>query len=366
MLELSETLKSRAVKIGQLFLDPNNPRFLDFDEDIGIVEDERIPEAGVQQRAMERIARFDIRELKDSIAEVGFLPMDRLVARPIGTEDYVIVEGNRRLAAVKSLLDDYRGGRKLPEDLINQLQVIDVLVLDEDVATSVRDQWLLAGLRHISGVKSWGPYQQARALRMILKEMNDDIASAGKALGLGPTSARRLLQALTVLESLRSDEEYGEFAKPSMFSYFEEVMKSPIIRDNFLAWNKDTGEFANIENLRLFYSWIFPDTGQEPKIARGAEIRDLARIIADVDALEEFRKPGVSLAVALSMTEEMKRADWERPIKRAVEALNDIPIGAFESLSLGQKELLAQLIELAQRRLQMAEYLEKMPGANIQ
>ena len=359
MLDLGRSLELQPVNIDNLFLDPNNPRFLDFEEEIGTVPDQRIPEPGVQRRAFEKISRFDIRQLKDSIAEVGFLPMDRMVVRPIGNGNYAIVEGNRRLAAIESLLEDHEAGRELPQELLEQLQTIEVWVLDTDAELAARDQLLLAGLRHISGVKSWGPYQRAIALRALTEQMNGDIAAAGMALGMGRTTARRLLQALKALEELREDEEYGDFAKPSMFSYFEEVMKSPSLRDSFLGWNRETQEFTKVENLHLFYSWIFPEEGHEPKIARGAEVRDLAKVVADREALEEFKKPGVSLAQALSMTEEMKQYEWERPLRKAVETLNTIPIGALENLSQEQKELLEQLISLAQRRLQLAFSLQE-------
>lgn len=354
MLDIGQTLRLQNVRIDNLFLDPNNPRFLDFEDEIGTVPDDRIPESGVQRRAFERISRFDIRQLKDSIAEVGFLPMDRMVARAIGADSYVVVEGNRRLAAIKSLLSDHEAGRELPAELLAQLQEVDVWVLDGEPTLAARDQLLLAGLRHISGVKSWGPYQRAIALRALKEQMNGDVTAAGGALGIGRTAAKRLLQALKALEDLREDEEYGDFAKPSMFSYFEEIMKSPSLRDGFLGWNRETEEFTNAENLRLFYSWVFPEEGQDPKIARGAEMRDLAKVVADPEALDELKKPAVSLAQALSMTEEMRQRDWERPLRNAVEALNAIPISALENFSQEQTELLGQLISLAQRRLQLA------------
>jgi hypothetical protein len=326
MLDLTDKLVQKTIKIENLFQDPNNPRFFDFEDEIGIVSDERIPEERVQQYTLEKISRFDIRELKDSIAEVGYLPMDKMVVRSINEKDYVVVEGNRRLAAIKTLLFDHGRGRTLPDELLRQLSEISVLVLDTNIDSVSRDQLLLAGLRHITGVKSWGPYQRAIALRTLKDQMDGNVTAAGNALGIGPTNANRLLRALRALENLQGDDEYGEFAKPSMFSYFEEVMKSPSLRDSFLSWNTTSQEFSNVENLKMFYSWIFPDEGQEAKITRGAEIRDLAKIVSDEEALEEFKKPHVSLPQALSMTDEMRRQDWERPLRKAIEALNTIPV----------------------------------------
>lgn len=358
MLNVNQNLGPQTISIDNLFLDPNNPRFFDFEDEIGAVPDQRIPETEVQLYAMARMNRFGLRELRDSISEVGFLPMDKLVVRSVGEDNYVVVEGNRRLAAIKSLLRDHRRGRELPGELLRQLQTLEVLVLETDEQSRTRDSLLLAGLRHVSGVRSWGPYQRAIALRALMGQMNGDISGAAKALGMGPTNARRLLQALKALENLREDDEYGEFAKPSMFSYFAEIMKSPSLRDGFLGWDKDAAEFTNTDDVSLFYSWIFTEEGQEPKVARGEEIRDLAKIVADQEALEEFKKPGVTLAQALSMTEEMKRQDWERPLRRAIEALSAIPVDALERLSQEQKELVEELISLAQRRLRLAFSLQ--------
>lgn len=296
--------------------------------------------------------------MKDSIVEVGFLPMDKMVVRSIDNGNYVVVEGNRRLAAIKSLLEDHEAGRELPEGLPNQLREIEVCVLETEADSATRDQLLLAGLRHISGIKSWGPYQRALALRALTGLMNQDVTAAGKALGVGPINARRLLRALRALENLRQDEEYGDFARPNKFSYFVEIMKSPNLRDDFLKWNSEQEEFTDYHNLRLFYSWIFPEEGEEPKIVRGAEVRDLAKVVADQEALEEFKKPETSLSQALSLTEEMRRHDWERPLRRAVDALSSIPVDALENLSQGQKELIGWLIDLAQRRLKLADSLQ--------
>ena len=60
---------------------------------------------------MIRAPGFDVKTLYDSIVEVGFLPIDRMIVKKIEkTDNYVVLEGNRRLTAIKwILLDHYRG-----------------------------------------------------------------------------------------------------------------------------------------------------------------------------------------------------------------------------------------------------------------
>lgn len=54
--------------------------------------------------------RFEVSQLKDSIRTIGFLTVDRLVVTPLGGDRYVVIEGNRRLGAIQSLLEDPRNG----------------------------------------------------------------------------------------------------------------------------------------------------------------------------------------------------------------------------------------------------------------
>lgn len=97
-----------------LYLDPNNPRFTDL---LNPVPMARAREHGVQERAKSRIleSKHDVAPLKESIQTLGFLPADRLVVLRLPADDgYVVIEGNRRLAAVKSLLDDADIAHMLP------------------------------------------------------------------------------------------------------------------------------------------------------------------------------------------------------------------------------------------------------------
>ena len=55
-----------------------------------------------------KASKFNVAELRHTIKELGFLPMDRLVVRAwnVGAADvrkYVVIEGNRRVAALKWL-----------------------------------------------------------------------------------------------------------------------------------------------------------------------------------------------------------------------------------------------------------------------
>ena len=99
----NDELESRPLSLDKLFLDPNNPRFSS--ERDKPTPEMKIPDLKIQEKTQKRIEEFGVKEVRDSILRNGFLPMDRIVVRPINGhgEKYVVVEGNRRLAALKSL-----------------------------------------------------------------------------------------------------------------------------------------------------------------------------------------------------------------------------------------------------------------------
>jgi len=357
-------LESAIVSIDAILLDPNNPRLIDLDPGAGRVTDSRVAEGGVQEHVFEQMLErsLDVRPLKRSIRQLGFLRMDKIVVRPIDADQFVVVEGNRRVAAVKSLLRDHETGRDtLSDELVEQLHDMEVLILRAPATEAVTDQWLLQGLRHISGVKAWGPYQRAKALEALVEQMGYNLADAAEAVGLGPVKARRALESLSALEQMGEDVAYGEAAAPDMYSYFEEVIKRPVLRD-WLGWrpmedSRDSG-FDNTERVELFYSWIVGTDEEDRKIKRAIELRELAKVVAHEDALQEMTRSDGTLVRALAMAMEVEPAAWERDVTRAIEALERLPSNVLESLTTEQEELVRSLVSTAQLRLHQAEILE--------
>jgi len=119
MSDLSELLSPISINLEQLLLDPNNPRFGELGEPFDPVPEGRFAEAPVQREAYDRMksGNFEVAELRDTIKTLGFLPMDRIVVsfwRDSAVDDrkYVVIEGNRRIAALKWLVNLHDTGRE--------------------------------------------------------------------------------------------------------------------------------------------------------------------------------------------------------------------------------------------------------------
>ena len=167
-------LKPKTVRWDQVFLDPQNPRLAEIE--LGEVRtplpDGQVVDARVQADLLDRLRNdIGIDDLVQKISKLGFLTIDRIVVRPlVGIDNsFVVLEGNRRVAALRYMQDSPLMLATLSPDVKSTLAQFEVLVYEGG-----NDQiaWDLQGVRHMGGLKVWGPYQQARFL-VGLKQRED-------------------------------------------------------------------------------------------------------------------------------------------------------------------------------------------------
>ena len=147
----------------QLLLDPNNYRFHDLPQYKRVANRARYAEEGVQNKALELLSTtdaFDLDGLKDSILTNGYVPIEQIVAVEYAdTEErkrYLIVEGNRRVAAVKILLSDTAGAVDISEAYLHTLQHLPVIEVIGSEDERKDYQRTLMAIRHVAGIKEWG------------------------------------------------------------------------------------------------------------------------------------------------------------------------------------------------------------------
>lgn len=163
MSSLSESLAPIDIKLDDILLDPNNPRFAELGEEVDIVPENRYGEMKIQKITYERMKSktFDVLELRDTIKTIGYLPMDRIVVRAwrnsgTTTIKFVVIEGNRRITALKWLMDLHDAGKEtFTDEQLKNFKEIHALQLNDDVAPETA-RWILPGLRHVSGIKGVG------------------------------------------------------------------------------------------------------------------------------------------------------------------------------------------------------------------
>jgi hypothetical protein len=366
MPALSDLLTPRDVHLSDILLDPNNPRFAELGEVVEVPET-RFAEARIQRDTLEKMkaGNFDVAELRDTIKTLGFLPMDRIVVRawrgnPQDTGKYVVVEGNRRIAALKWLLDLHETGREtLSPAQIQNFTELEVLVLD-DVQAPASAKWILPGLRHVSGIKEWGAYQKARAVNL-LRESGSSPQEAAQSLGLSVRAANQLWRSYLALQQMTDDEEFGDHADPKLYSYFEEVFKRPNVRD-WLQWSDNDRRFTNQAHLREFYGWMLGEPSDDgelgnPKLPEAKSVRELGAIIENDSAMAVFRAQDGTLARALARYEAEHPEDWKPIINQAETILASLSPDALRALS---EDDLTALNNLLRRITQVQEDRQRL------
>ena len=160
MEALSASLEPIDVSLDNLFLDPNNPRFVG--KDWVRINDDAIHLAENQQTARETLIRTaGIDKLRANMEINGYLPIDRIVVRRISEENFVILEGNRRICAAKTLASYTKQGTLVDDTVLESLNEIPCL---EYTGSDENAAWIFQGLRHISGIVDWSSYNKARLL----------------------------------------------------------------------------------------------------------------------------------------------------------------------------------------------------------
>ncbi len=155
------------------------------------------------------------------------------------------------------------------------------------------------------------------------------------------------------------DEEYGEFAEPRMYSYFEEVFKRPAVR-GWLNWSDEKERFCDIDKLHEFYSWMLPggeEGAESPKLPEAKSVRDLSEILKDDTALNVLRSPEGTLTRALARYQAEHPEDWYPKILAADAALKSLTPDMLRKMDA---PTMVSLRELSQRIVQALEDRHKL------
>jgi len=351
---LAARLSVRKVSLNELLLDPNNPRLLGERSGQQPIPEEKLADDSVQNTSLELMKKekFGVKDLRNSILQIGYLPFDRIVVRKARNEKYVVIEGNRRVAALKWLKESADAGElDLPKELQELIKSMEVFELQTDAESLDSDRSIVQGVRHISGVKEWGAYEKALAVRTFVEDLGYSIRETAEALGTTTHEVNKLYRALGAFQQMQKDGDYEEYANPNIFSYFVETVGKPALRA-FLVWDEATRTLTDDENRSRFYSWIIPNEDGIRKIPMAIDTRKLAAVVQSERALRVLDAEGGTIDAAFAATEKAVTYDWREPVLSAFAALDNIPASVLEEAKDEDLKLIQDLIELASRRIQ--------------
>jgi hypothetical protein len=314
------------IPVKDLFLDPKNPRLAG--EDLTVDQQDEIAKILWRDRA--------VNELVDSIAASGYWKHEELFAAKEGGK-LIVIEGNRRLAAVKFLTDDGLRER-LGIDGLPTLSPSDRQQLETLPVIECRreDVWQYIGFKHVNGPQDWDSIAKAEYIARVHNDYKVPLDQIARTIGDRHDTARRLYRGLMVLQQAERTGKFDVHDRyNSRFAYshlwtglgYENIQK-------FLGLTADKGFGLNpipkshLEHLRELCLWLY-----------GSQ--------------KEHKEP-----IIRSQNPDLRKLDEALGSKNGVAALRSgLPLETALKASRGDERLLREALVLAEQKLKEARGL---------
>ncbi len=298
-----------SIVVAKLKLDPNNPR---------------LPEVLRSSKSEKDVLEWmltdaTLLDLMASIAENGFFEGEPIIAMKDG-DDYVVLEGNRRLAAVK-LLQNPNLSSRYGTSLSGLAQIAkEKGTLPENltvfICQSREDVENYLGFRHVSGVKPWPPISKARyAHHLFLKKRNaghqvsnELFKELAREIGSKAGNVRRMIYSYLLFKEVEKekffriqglDEDNFEFSLLAEAAFkFGEISKYMGID----VHAEDPLESLSRSGLENVVRWHFEkDTRGKTRVGESRNMRMLDDVLK-VEASRQAFLDGVPLKDAALLT----------------------------------------------------------------
>ena len=275
------------LSIQSLKLDPSNPRLPQ--SLVGANQKELVPYIARNYNAIE-VAR--------SIAVHGYFPSEPLIV--IKEDDsYVVVEGNRRLAALTILTDPDKA--KGFEDAIEWAELAEQAELPARipviVASDRQSVIPVIGYRHISGIEPWDPYAKARFIASLVDDEMLDFRQVADLVGERPMDVAAHYRNLAVVRQASGSFEIDTTRVTNRFGVLTRAMTSVPLRAHISApapvnMSPVPDPLADnmSQNVRELFSWVFGDDNHDPVIGESRDISRLGQVVSSDEGLKVLRQ----------------------------------------------------------------------------
>lgn len=300
--------KYEEIELGDLKLDSSNPR---------------LPKS-YHGKTEEEILEYmlldaSLIELMIAIGTNGFFPGEQLLVVQDKDGKYKVIEGNRRLSAVK-LLSNPNLARvqkikidKVLEEVKHKPTSIPCLVFETE-----NEIHNYLGYRHITGIKEWKLLEKARYLDGLRVQSypDYDINSASreiaKIIGSRMDYVRRVLVGFEVYKKIEDEKFYRirDLDDTTFhFNYIADSLNKANITSflgvDFTAENPY--ENINVTNLKTWTKWLFEknDQNRTRLIGTSGDLSKLNKIIGVEAAFIGFAEKGLDLEKAYELTDDL-------------------------------------------------------------
>lgn len=290
---MAMTTKIEYLPIDQLFLDPTNPR---------LGRNVASPDLS-QDQVIEVMQDWTLDELAVSFLESGFWPQEALIVVKemlYGQDHYVVVEGNRRLAALKLLQRVIRGeiktkkwdeivdGKTLAKDFFESIPYIQV---DNRKAVSA-----YLGFRHVTGIKEWNPAEKAQYISKLIDEgmQYDEVR---RKIGSKTPTVRQNYIAYKLLRQMEQQDRIAISKVEEKFSVLylslrthgaQQYLHIDIQAPPSQAVAPVPAEHT--DNLVNFALWLFGNEKRPPLFTDSRYVDQFGKILESQEAIEYLER----------------------------------------------------------------------------
>jgi hypothetical protein len=278
----------------ELHLDPQNPR---------LPPDIRgLPEADIAV-FIER--QYDPLNVARSIAKHGYFSSEPLIAIHEGDVD-IVVEGNRRLVALKGLTEPDLRARFAKQREWDRLAtesaagarvpaLIPVVFADSRIAVAP-----IIGYRHITGILAWDPFSQARYVAQLVDDHDMTLQQTADLLGEDVTVIRSRYRNYKVVEQARTAFDLDVTNAETDFGVLTRALQSRGIREYVGAPEPaatqpgtDPIPTDRADNLARVFVWLFggPD-GAGRVVGESRDVVPLGNVLASETGTEVLVETG--------------------------------------------------------------------------
>ena len=334
--------------VDELLLDPTNPRL-----------GRRVASPKLsQEKVLDIMSDWTLEELAESFLSNGFWPQEALIAvREVlyGKSSLVVVEGNRRLAALKYLQSAVDGdhaskrwerllaGRKVPKELFESVPYI-LMPSRQQVASYL-------GFRHVTGIKEWNPAEKAEYIAKLIEENNLSYEDVRRQIGSKTPTVRQNYISYRLLLQMEQHEDVSIEAVEEKFSvlylslrtqgaqsYLHIDIQAPPTKA------KNPVPKAHLENLANFARWLFGDEKRPPLFTDSRNVDNFGKVLESTEAIEYL--------------ERTENPRFEMALRKAgvgEDEIIDLISGASDNIQLAQTDAFryrkSSIVQKAVRRL---------------
>ena len=298
----------KLIEVEKLHFDPENPRLAAAD----------LPKGAPDEEVLRYLwDEMDVAEIAMSIVAGGFYPHQPIiVAREKGK--LIVIEGNRRLAAVKTLLSPKLFGELGKDCPKPSKNLTDSLLKLPCVESSREEIWRFLGFQHVNGPSRWGSYAKAKYVAHVHRDYGVPMSKISQTIGDRHRTVLRLYRALMVIEQAERHKLYSikNRTKSNLpFSHLYIGLDYPGFQ-SFLNLKPEDDESREPvpsrqhQNLAQVLRWLFGDkkSGQESVIhSQNPDLRILDKVLLSADARSALKSGSALKDAVVYAVPEMDR-----------------------------------------------------------